>query len=52
MTFRETIPKEALRVARPTNQGSRALKAGGTDMNKTWGSRYLLEEVGIHKTSQ
>ena len=40
MTFRETIPKEEWRLARPTHQDSRALKAGGTDKNKTWGSRH------------
>ena len=27
-------------MARPTHRDSRALKAGGTDKNKTWGSRH------------
>ena len=39
-TFRETTPREEWRMARPTHQDSRALKAGGTDNNKTWGSRH------------
>ena len=35
----ETTPKEEWRLARPTHLDSRALKAGGTDKNKTWGSK-------------
>ena len=39
-TFRETTPREEWRLARPTHRDSTALKAGGTDKNKTWGSRH------------
>ena len=39
-TFMETIPREEWRDARPTHRDSRALKAGGTDKNETWGSRH------------
>ena len=39
-TFMETIPREEWRLARPTHQDNRASKAGGTDKNKTWGSRH------------
>ena len=37
-TFMETIPNDEWRLAQPTHRDSRALKAGGTDENKTWGS--------------
>ena len=35
----ETILKEERGLARPTHLDSRASKAGGTDKNKTWGSK-------------
>ena len=38
-TFMETTPREEWRLARPTHRDSRALKAGGTDKNETWGSK-------------
>ena len=37
-TFREIIPKEEWRLARPTHQERRAVKVGGTDKGKTRGS--------------
>ena len=39
--FREVIPKEGWRLARPTHQERRALKAGGTDEGKTRGKQRL-----------
>ena len=34
-TFKEIVPKEEWKLARPTHQESRALKAGGTGKDKT-----------------
>ena len=39
-TFVETVPREEWRLARPTHRDSRALKAGGTEKNETWGSKH------------
>ena len=44
-TFVETVPKEEWRFARPTHLDSRALKAGGTDKNKTWGSKQWTNNL-------